>query len=187
MTGRLLLLTDRTQVPEGRSLADVLGAAARAGLTTVLLREIDLPDGERAALADAARTAGLEVVAAHRPVPGCAGVHLPATAARPVVATRWGRSCHSRADAVAAAADGAWWATLSPYATTPSKPNHGPPLPTTAYAGLPLPVYALGGITPRNAAAARAAGAYGVAVMGAVMRADDPGAVVAALLREVGS
>jgi thiamine monophosphate synthase len=46
-------------------------------------------------------------------------------------------------------------------------------------------VFALGGITAANAAQARAAGAYGVAVMGAVMRADDPGAVVAALLGEV--
>lgn len=182
---RLLLLTDRTQVPEGRSLGDVLDAAAGAGLATVLLREIDLPDEERAGLAGRARAAGLEVVAAHRPVPGCAGVHLPARAGRPAVATRWGRSCHSRADAVAAAADGAWWATLSPYATTPSKPGYGPPLPPAAYAGLPLPVYALGGITPANARGARDAGAYGVAVMGAVMRADDPGAVVAALLREV--
>ncbi|MDQ6522711.1 thiamine phosphate synthase [Nocardioides sp. LHD-245] len=170
-----------------RSLCDVLGAAAGAGLSTVLLRETDLADEERAEIAGHARSVGLEVVAAHRPVPGCAGVHLPAAAGRPGVATRWGRSCHSRADAVAAAADGAWWATLSPYATTSSKPGYGPPLPTAAFSGLPLPVFALGGITPANAARARAAGAYGVAVMGAVMRDDDPGAVVAALLREVRS
>lgn len=44
---------------------------------------------------------------------------------------------------------------------------------------------ALGGITVANAAAARNAGAHGVAVMGAVMRAPDPAAVVAALLQEV--
>ncbi|WP_418060185.1 thiamine phosphate synthase [Pimelobacter simplex] len=185
MSRRLVVLTDRTLVPAGRSLRDVLGAAADAGLMTVLLREVDLPDDERAKIADHARSCGLEVVAAHRPVAGCAGVHLPAGAAPPEVATRWGRSCHSRADAVAAAADGAWWATLSPYAVTESKPGYGPPLPASAFAAPPLPVYALGGITPQNAALARDAGAYGVAVMGAVMRADDPGAVVAALLREV--
>ncbi|GAA1505246.1 thiamine phosphate synthase [Nocardioides humi] len=182
---RLLVLTDRAQVPAGRSLRDVLAAAADAGLRTVLLREVDLPDDERAKIADHARTAGLEVVAAHRPVPGCAGVHLPADAPLPAVATRWGRSCHHRAELAAAAAEGAWWATLSPYARTESKPGHGPPLPASAFAGAPLPVFALGGITPANAAAARSAGAYGVAVMGAVMRADDPASVVAALLREV--
>jgi thiamine monophosphate synthase len=44
-------------------------------------------------------------------------------------------------------------------------------------------VYALGGITDgERAAACREAGAAGVAVMGAVMRARDPDAVVASLL-----
>ncbi|WP_408896725.1 thiamine phosphate synthase [Nocardioides sp. R1-1] len=186
MSRRLVVLTDRTQVPDGRSLRDVLAAAADGGLRTVLLREVDLPDDERAEVADHARSCGLEVVAAHRPVAGCAGLHLPARSSLPEAATRWGRSCHDRADLLRAAADGAWWATLSPYATTPSKPGHGPPLPAAAFASAPLPVFALGGITPENAAGARAAGAWGVAVMGAVMRADDPAAVVAALLREAG-
>ncbi|HWJ10605.1 MAG TPA: thiamine phosphate synthase [Nocardioides sp.] len=187
---RLVVLTDRTQVPADRTLADVLDAVAEAGLTTVLLRETDLPDAERARLADHARAAGLAVVAAHRAVPGCRGVHLPARAPAPSDrsgATSWGRSCHRRSEVVAAAADGAGWATLSPFAETASKPGHGPPLPASDWAGLPLPVLALGGITPSNAAAARAAGAHGVAVMGAVMRAPDPGAVVAALLAAVAS
>ncbi|GAA3681641.1 thiamine phosphate synthase [Nocardioides ginsengisoli] len=187
MSRRLVVLTDRHQVRAGRSLRDVLGAAADAGLRIVLLRELDLPDDERAKIADHARTCGMEVLAAHRPVPGGAGVHLPAAAPAPEIPTRWGRSCHSRADAVAAAGDGAWWATLSPYAETESKPGYGPPLAADDFAALPLPVYALGGITVDNAAAARAAGAYGVAVMGAVMRASDPADVVAALLSAVRS
>lgn len=184
MMPRLLVLTDRRLVPEGRSLADVLHAVASGGASTVLLRESDLPDAARADLADAARSAGLEVLAAHRAVAGCAGVHArsadPAPAAR-----RWGRSCHDRAEVARAARDGASWVTLSPFAATDSKPGHGPPLPASAFRGLPLPAYALAGISPANAGAARAAGAHGVAVMGAVMRADDPAAVVAALLREV--
>lgn len=182
---RLVVLTDRSQVPAGRTLGDVLSAAARGGLRTVLLRETDLPDDERAALAAGARSAGLDVVAAHRPVRGGAGVHVPAGAAAPAFATRWGRSCHSRAELHRAAADGAWWATLSPYGPSGSKPGYGPPVPWEAFVRPPLPVLALGGIGPENAADARAAGAHGVAVMGAVMRADDPAAVVAELLRAV--
>lgn len=185
MSRRVVVLTDRTLVPEGRSLRDVIAAAADGGLATVLLREVDLPDDERAKIADHARTCGLEVIAAHCAVPGCSGVHLPAAAPVPGVATRWGRSCHTRADLATAAADGAWWATLSPYATTASKPGHGPPLPASAFTDPPLPVLALGGITPDNAAGALEAGAWGVAVMGAVMRAADPAAVVAALLAAV--
>ncbi|GAA0970329.1 Thiamine-phosphate synthase [Nocardioides aquaticus] len=48
-----------------------------------------------------------------------------------------------------------------------------------------VPVYALGGIDATNAADFRTAGADGVAVMGAVMRADDPAAVVEQLLGAV--
>ena len=79
------------------------------------------------------------------------------------------------------------------FATT-SKPGYGPALGidglaagcrTVAEVGSPLGVYALGGIGPAQAAACLAAGAAGVAVMGLVMRADDPGAVVASLRNEV--
>jgi thiamine-phosphate pyrophosphorylase len=48
-----------------------------------------------------------------------------------------------------------------------------------------VPVLALGGVDAANAASAREAGAHGVAVMGCVMRAADPAAVVRRLLREV--
>jgi thiamine-phosphate pyrophosphorylase len=96
----------------------------------------------------------------------------------------WGRSCHSRDDVARAADEGASWATLSPYAASASKPGYGPCLPPDAFAGHRVPVLALGGIDARTAAKARADGAHGVAVMGAVMRAPDPAGLVAALLRE---
>jgi thiamine-phosphate pyrophosphorylase len=51
--------------------------------------------------------------------------------------------------------------------------------------GSRLGVYALGGIGPAQAAACLAAGASGVAVMGVVMRAEDPSAVVRSLCREM--
>lgn len=185
MSPRVVVLTDRSQLPLGRSLTQTLAAAAGAGLTHVVLRELDLAPPQRADLARHLGRLGLVVVAAHRPVDGAVGVHLPEGAPPPGPGIVWGRSCHDRDAVRCAAADGAGWATLSPYAASASKPGHGPALDPTAYAGLPLPTYALGGITPTNAAAACASGAHGVAVMGAVMRADDPAAVVAALLREV--
>ncbi|MGH9110765.1 MAG: thiamine phosphate synthase [Acidimicrobiales bacterium] len=110
--------------------------------------------------------------------------------------TLWvGRSCHTTPELVAGAEG--WiadYATFSPVFTTASKPGYGPELGidglaagcrAVAGADPPLVVYALGGIVPGRAAACRAAGAAGVAVMGAVMRADDPGAVVRALCDEL--
>lgn len=183
MTPRLLVLTDRSQLPLGRGLRAGMAACRDAGLTHVVLRELDLLDPLREQLAADLADLGLTVIAARRPLAAAAGLHLAAD--QPAVATVSGRSCHAREEVARAAAEGARWATLSPYATSASKPGYGPPLPPGTFAGLPLPTYALGGITPRNARAAREAGAHGVAVMGAVMRAADPGAVVAALLAAV--
>jgi thiamine-phosphate pyrophosphorylase len=45
-----------------------------------------------------------------------------------------------------------------------------------------LPIIALGGIGPGEVTACLAAGAAGIAVMGAVMAADDPGTVITDLL-----
>lgn len=100
-----------------------------------------------------------------------------------------GRSCHDRDEVAAAVAEGVDHVTLSPYALTISKPGHGPAL---GVAGLrrvlgPLDlgrtqVYALGGLTPANAAEALAAGAHGVAVMGDLMRAEDPAPTTRRLL-----
>lgn len=185
---RLLVLTDRSQLHLSRGLLPTLAECREAGLTHVVLRELDEPPEQRAALAAALTELGLTVIAAHIPLPGAAGLHLPSTAAANAVATTprryipCGRSCHTRADVAAAAADGFDYATLGPFATTMSKPGYGPPVPHVAYADSPLPVYALGGITPANAADAVAAGAHGVAVMGAVMRAAEPASIVADLL-----
>jgi thiamine-phosphate pyrophosphorylase len=101
-----------------------------------------------------------------------------------------GRSCHSADELRAAQAEGVDYATLSPVWVTASKPGYGPGLGlpglADAVATVPgLPVYALGGVGPGRAAACLAAGATGVAVMGAIMRAIDPGAVVQDLLAEL--
>lgn len=86
--------------------------------------------------------------------------------------------CHSPAEVAHAIGE---FVTLSPVALTATKPGYGPPLGIEGVrkaAGYGRPFYALGGVTPQNARSFLDAGAYGVAVLGPVMRADDPLAVV---------
>jgi thiamine-phosphate pyrophosphorylase len=190
----------------GHDLVDVVGAALGAGAPTILLREKDLPWVERHDLAIRLRAATTEagatlIVASDVSLAGAVGadgVHLAADDPWPGDGTagiRVGRSCHTAGDLLAAARTGAaHYATFSPVFATPSKPGYGPALGTEglaagcrAVAGVrpALGVYALGGITPATAAACLAAGAAGVAVMGSVMRAPDPGTAVRALIGEL--
>ena len=185
MIPRLMVLTDRRALRRRRGLSEVVQECADAGLTHVDVREHDLPTAERSDLvAELAAHCGLTVLASRRPDPGAHGLHLAATqplppGRRPPVL---GRSCHDVAELARAAAEGCDYATLSPYATSASKPGYGPPVPAELFASSPLPVLALSGVHRGNAAQARAAGAHGVAVMGAVMRAQDPAREVADLV-----
>jgi thiamine-phosphate pyrophosphorylase len=183
--GPLLVLTDRAQCH--RPLVDVVAAAVEGGARTVVLREKDLPTAERAALADELRAAlgpGGTLVLAGTSLPGDA-VHLSVAdevpEPRPALL---GRSCHDRTEVDRAGAEGCDWVTVSPVRLTASKPGHGPALGTGGLAALTdgPPAYALGGLTAADARPCLDAGAAGLAVMGAVMRADRPDAVVAELL-----
>lgn len=196
MTGvdlpRLLVLTDRHQLPAGRDLVGALADCVAAGLEAVLLRELDLPGQERQALARALGATGVTVILARNWLPGAAAVHL-AAAQSPHdagAAPFHGRSCHDDHEIRRAVAGGASYLTISPVAASASKPGYGPILGedgvrrAVALAG-EVPVFALGGVDAGNAASMRAAGAHGVAVMGAVMRAPDPADVVERVLGEV--
>lgn len=152
-----------------------------------VLREKDLPPTRRRELARELA----EVLSEHGarlsiadPSWTVEAAHLSATAPVPDPRPRLlGRSVH-RGETLGAPVD---YVTYSPIHTSISKPGYGPALGLTELArycaASPIPVYALGGIeSGERAAACRAAGAYGVAVMGAVMRAADPAAVVRELL-----
>lgn len=200
----LLVLTDRLAIPPAgdtaeRSLVRLVEQLAGFEDTAVVFREKDLAAGPRAELAhdvaEAAAVAGLPLIVASdaalaRRV-GAVGVHLAASDPWPMATGRRpvGRSCHDQASVVAAVGEGAAWVTVSPVFPTPTKPGYGPPLGVDGLAAVvricPVPVYALGGVTSGRAAGCVAAGAHGVAVLGAVMGADDPAAVVADLLAEL--
>jgi len=183
---RLLVLTDRTQAR--RALDDVLAAAVEGGARWIVLREKDLPRPQRYALAQWLRgllhpVGGTVIVAGPDPLGGDA-VHLSATDPVPTGVTLIGRSCHTAADVDRLSTED--YATVSPVFPSASKPGYGPALGPSGLGALAARtgkrVYGLGGV--ESAAQARdclAHGAAGVAVMGAVMRADDPAATVAAL------
>ena len=113
---------------------------------------------------------------------GAAGVHLGADDL-PVAAARRlapgllvGATCRSRADVERAAADGADYAGLGPVFASGSKAGLPDPLGVAAVgaaAGV-LPLVAIGGVDASRAARVRAAGAHGVAVIGALWRHPDP-------------
>ena len=113
---------------------------------------------------------------------GAAGVHLgagdlPLAAARRLAPRLIiGATCRDRADVEHASAAGADYAGFGPVFATDSKPGLPEPLgvaAVTAAAGL-LPLVAIGGLEPTRAAQVRAAGAHGVAVIGALWRHPDP-------------
>ncbi len=193
----LLLVTDRSATG-GRPLLDVLAAAVTGGVRAVLVRDKQLGHNDRRALAVAVRrlldpVGGQLLVASDRqlaadPEVRAEGVHLAATDPWPA---SWpglvGRSCHHRADVARAAAEGCHYATLSPIWPSISKPGYGPALGPTALADLPLRTWALGGVDADRAPVARAAGAAGVAVIGAILGAPDPAAAAARLLQALHS
>jgi thiamine monophosphate synthase len=167
----LAVLTDR-RLAAG-SLRAVVEAAVRGGAGWVILRERDLPYATRRALADDLRGVvppGRLIDAVHLaeadPLPG-PGVALV------------GRSRH---DVVTPSEED--YVTLSPVFPTVTKPGYGPPLGPTSAARLAgvVPWLALGGIdSAERVAACAAAGAAGIAVLGAVMRSGDPARTAAEL------
>lgn len=188
---RLVVVTDRAQLPLGRSLTQAVSACARAGATHFVVRELDLAPGQRAALVTSlARIPDVVLITARCHLRGASGVHLASTQDADDTATIRGHSCHDEAEVRRAVGSGASYVTVSPAAPSASKPGYGPPLGPAGVRHLVTaadgtPVFALGGVTAENARSFRDAGAYGIAVMGSLMRADDPGAMTESLLAEV--
>lgn len=73
-----------------------------------------------------------------------------------------------------------------PFRLTPTKDSGRPPLGVAGYPGLVaatgLPIVAIGDVTPEDVGALAGTGVAGVAMVRAVMEAEDPGAVVRSCL-----
>lgn len=193
---RVYIVTDRQQTA-GRPLDEVLTAAARAGTGAVQLREKDLSARELYAL-------GLRVqaVLTSYKLPllindrvdvalalDAAGVHLaghslPTARARRLLGDQKliGVSTHHVEEARQAAAEGADFVVFGPVFATPSKMAYGPPQGLRQLAEVvrqvSIPVLAIGGIDQTNLPQVVQAGAYGVAMIRAVLAAADPYAAV---------
>ena len=196
----LLVISDRHQARW--PLEEVAKAVFAGGCRWFSLREKDLPPDKRRALLAALLAMGRRcgaVVTAHEDVEAvlavhAGGVHLPSGGSPEAARTRLpnaliGASAHSADEAAALLGAGADYVTVSPVFLTASKPGYGPALGVEGLARIvaevPGPVVALGGITPANAGLCLSAGARGIAVMGEIMRAVDPQAIVESTLRAI--
>ena len=98
-----------------------------------------------------------------------------------------GYSAHEHVEAEGGRTQGVDYYFFSPVFPTSSKPDQPPagvgPLRAFCRAAAPVPVFALGGITPERVSVCRAAGARGVAVLSGIMNVDTPRAAARAYLR----
>lgn len=195
----LLLITDRSQAV--RPLVEICEAALHAGFVGVMVREKDLPGGAlydlARPIADLCRGIGkiclindrLDVALALPGVGGHVGKHgMPVVDARRILGPDrlLGYSAHETDEAGLALEEGADHVTLSPVFPSLSKPGldpRGTVWLAEGVSGLPLNrVVGLGGVNASNLGEIRKAGARGAAVMGEMMRSEDPKLVAADLI-----
>jgi thiamine-phosphate pyrophosphorylase len=197
----LLLVTDRRQAR--RPLPEVVGLALAAGCRWVSVREKDLPEDEQIALVRTllpmTRRHGARLTLHGDPalakICGADGVHLSAgsdpLAVR--VLLRPGKligvSIHTMTEAEAIDPSVVDYALAGPAFETPSKPGYGPEIGRKGLGEIArasgVPVLAIGGLNAARAAEVLAAGPVGIAVMGGIMRAADPGQEMRALVATV--
>lgn len=191
LSSRLLVVTDRHQT-KGRSLVPLLQRVLTAGISAIQLRERDLSARELVTLAREVQAVmassksqllindRVDVALALEGV----GVHLrsnslPLSVARQMLGAQrlLGISVHAVEEAVEAEAQGADYIVLGPIYETPSKQMFGPPLGIHALEKacklVRVPIFGIGGVTVARAREMRCVGAFGVAVITAILGADD--------------
>src|SRR6267143_3728974 len=191
LSSRLLVVTDRHQT-NGRPLVSLLQRVLTAGAPAIQLRERDLSARELVALAREAQAVtasrrsqllindridvalALEGVGVH-----LRGNSLPVSVARQLLGVQrlLGVSVHAVEEVLSAQLQGADYIVLGPIYETPSKQMFGPPLGIhtleKACRLVRIPIIGIGGVTAARAREMRRAGAFGVAVITAVLGGAD--------------
>jgi len=187
---RLYLITDRKI--SAKPLPEAVRLALEGGVRAVQLREKDLPIRDLLALAQELRAMtrefGARLFINDRVDVAVSveadGVHLgtesmPASAARKIAGNSMliGVSTHTLDEALAAQAEGADFITYGPVFETPSKAKYGKPVGVKSIrivkSEVKIPIIAIGGINSGNILPVMSAGADGVAMISAIMAADD--------------
>jgi thiamine-phosphate pyrophosphorylase len=200
---RLLLVTDRRQT-KGRPLVPLLQRVLTAAAPAIQLRERDLSARELVTLAREVQA----LTASHRSqllindridvalaLEGV-GVHLrsnslPVPVARQMLGAQrlLGISVHAVEEAVQAESQGVDYIVLGPIYETPSKQMFGPPLGIhtleKACKLVRVPIIGIGGVTAARAREMRRAGAFGAAVITAILSATDVESAASKLLDAV--
>ena len=187
----LYLVTD-AGLSRGRSHLQVVGAALRGGVTIVQYREKSATTRrmieEARELRKLCASAGVPFIVNDRVDVALAvdadGVHvgqddMPAALARRLIGDKkiLGVSAGNPEEARRAVADGADYIGASPVFATPTKSDAPPPMGAEGLRRLAqavsVPVVAIGGMNAENAQSIMAAGASGIAVVSAIVAADD--------------
>lgn len=194
------LLTDRAAAAaKGRPLLWVIEQALKGGVSIVQLRDKTLPNDQFVALGRQLRRLtrryGVPLIVNDRAqfvsVLDADGAHvgqsdMSASETRQLIGPNkiLGISAYTVAHAQAAQAAGADYIGVGPVFPTTTKKDAAPPMGLEALSrvvrGLDIPAVAIGGVRIKNAEDLLSCGVDGLAIIGELLRADDPEATAQA-------
>jgi len=188
----LYLVTDRS-LSRGRSTLEIVKAGVAGGVTCVQLREKNCSTlefiKEALSVKEYLKENNIPLIINDRVDVAQAveadGVHLgqtdmPLTTAKGILKGSMiiGISAESLKDAIQAEKDGADYIGISPIFSTPTKTDTASPLGLEGLKEISrvvsLPKVAIGGLNKKNAGEVILSGANGIAVVSAIVSADDP-------------
>jgi thiamine-phosphate pyrophosphorylase len=188
----LYLITDRTLFTARCPLYLAIETALEAGVKAVQLREKDLSTRSLLDMAywmkELTNEYGAQLFINDRVDVALSveagGVHLgresiPVQAVRKIAGKTLiiGVSTHTIGEAIEAEKDGADFITIGPVYETPAKAKYGKPVGLEtlkeAKSRTTLPIFAIGGIKPGNVREVKEAGADGIALISAILTAQD--------------